>query len=315
MSVNSTFYLNAVDLASATTVYLDSLLLNVAPNGFYSDGAIGRQQSSGLLLPPETCTVCPAPCDAGIIDTNTEIALFNKNATVGTSAAGPIIIYFYPQENADGIRVKYNGVTYNKLSCDLDGLHQSTNPANFTFAGGIQAGCLDTLPLYVELPVYNYNSGWVDSGSVVPLTVDTGDVSLTPGLETSGATWVMVIPKTTSTPTDISVELATVCPESKCSVDIKCPAVLDRIVTGSVVFENAEIECVETADITYYSVIVHTDEDILIGKYDYIFTDSAAENALADGFYLIVNDYSGMPTTEVMQIENGIVIAITPCIV
>jgi hypothetical protein len=313
MAINSTFYLNGADLATSTAVYLDFQLLNLAPNGFYGDGTIVRQQVSGILLPYQTCSGCPIPCDTGLIDTNTEIALFNINATVGTSTAGPIIIYFYPQENADGIRAKYNGVTYNKLSCDLDGLHQSTNPANFTFAGGIEAGCLDVLPLSVSLPVYNYVSGWVDSGSIVPLTVAPGDVSLTSAPGTSGATWVMVIPKTTSTPTDISVELATVCSDSKCTVDIKCPAELDRVVNGSIVFEDAAIECIEETAVVYYSVRVHDDEDILIGLYDYVFTDAAAENALADGFYLIVNDYSGTPTTEVMQIENGIVIAITPC--
>lgn len=314
MAINSTFYLNAADLISATAVYLDFQLLNIAPNGFYGDGTIVRQQVSGILLPYETCSGCPIPCDTGLIDTNTEIALFNINATVGTSTAGPIIIYFYPQENADGIRVKYNGVTYNKLSCSLDGLHQSTTSGNFTFVGGVTAGCLDTLPLTLSLPVYNYVSGWVDSGSVVPLTVASGDVSLTSAPGTASAAWIMVIPKNTETPTDITTELATVCSDSKCSVEIFCPAVLDRVVQGSAVFETSEIECVEDIEFTYYSVRVHDDVDTLIGLYDYVFSDEDALNPLADGFYLIVNDYLGTPTTEVMQIENGIVIAITACI-
>jgi len=316
MAVNSTFYLNAADLISATAVYLDFQLLIIAPNGYYGDGTIVRQQVSGILLPYETCSGCPIPCDTGVIDTNTEIALFNINATVGTSIVGPIIIYFYPQENADGIRAKYNGITYNKLSCSLDGLHQSTTPANFTFAGGVTAGCLDTLPLTVNLPVYNYVSGWVNSGSVIPLTVSAGDVSLTSGSGTTSATWVMVIPKGASTPTDIEVELATVCIDSKCSVDIKCPAALDRIVTGSGVFTDSGIDCAEAITTSYYSVRVHDDVGILIGLYDYVFTDDQALNALADGYYLIGNILGpgGEPFNQVMQIENGIVIAITPCI-
>lgn len=58
MAINSTFYLDAADLTLATSVYLDSSLLNLAPDGFYSDGTISREQSSGILLTAETCTSC-----------------------------------------------------------------------------------------------------------------------------------------------------------------------------------------------------------------------------------------------------------------
>jgi len=58
MAINSTFYLDAADLTLATSVYLDSSLLNLAPDGFYSDGTISREQSSGILLTAETCSAC-----------------------------------------------------------------------------------------------------------------------------------------------------------------------------------------------------------------------------------------------------------------
>ncbi len=38
MAINSQFFLNAADLSLATAVYIDSFLLNIAPDGFYSDG-------------------------------------------------------------------------------------------------------------------------------------------------------------------------------------------------------------------------------------------------------------------------------------
>lgn len=313
MATNSTFYLNGADLATSTSVYLDFQLLNIAPNGFYGDGTIVREQISGVLLPSQACTTCPVPCSGGIIETTQLVALYSITYSIGTSTAGPVIIYFKPQENPDGILVTYDGVKYNSMSCSIDGLHQSTNPLNFTFAGGDVDGCLDALPLSLSLPIYNYSAGWVNSGSVIPFTINPGDVSLSDPVLSSGATWVMVIPKTSSTPTTLDVEIISPCPVSKCNVTINCPAELDRVVNGSIVFEDAAIECIEETAVVYYSVRVHDDEDILIGLYDYVFTDAAAENALADGFYLIVNDYSGTPTTEVMQIENGIVIAITPC--
>ena len=58
MAINSTFYLNAADFTLATAVYLDSSLANIAPDGFYGNGTITRQQSSGILLAAEDCVGC-----------------------------------------------------------------------------------------------------------------------------------------------------------------------------------------------------------------------------------------------------------------
>jgi hypothetical protein len=58
MAINSQFFLNAADLSLATAVYIDSFLLNIAPDGFYSDGTITREQSGGILLAATTCPTC-----------------------------------------------------------------------------------------------------------------------------------------------------------------------------------------------------------------------------------------------------------------
>jgi hypothetical protein len=68
MAINSQFFLNAADLSLATAVYIDSFLLNIAPDGFYSDGTISREQSGGVLLAATTCPSCEiqAQCFEGI---------------------------------------------------------------------------------------------------------------------------------------------------------------------------------------------------------------------------------------------------------
>jgi hypothetical protein len=58
MAINSTFYLNAANLSLATSVYIDNFLLNIAPDGFYSDGTITREQSGGILLAAAPCPTC-----------------------------------------------------------------------------------------------------------------------------------------------------------------------------------------------------------------------------------------------------------------
>ena len=57
MAINSTYYLDAADLTLATSVYLDAALTLLAPDGFYGDGTISREQSLGILL---TANACPS---------------------------------------------------------------------------------------------------------------------------------------------------------------------------------------------------------------------------------------------------------------
>jgi len=58
MAINAPFFLNAASLSLATSVYLNSILSNLAPDGFYSDGTITREQSGGVLLAAAPCPTC-----------------------------------------------------------------------------------------------------------------------------------------------------------------------------------------------------------------------------------------------------------------
>ena len=72
MAINSTYYLDAADLTTATSVYLDAGLTNLAPDGFYREGTVVRQQSTGILLAADTCEEC-ADC-VRYIATTTDFA-------------------------------------------------------------------------------------------------------------------------------------------------------------------------------------------------------------------------------------------------
>jgi hypothetical protein len=58
MATQGTYYLDAPSLSAATVVYDDANLTTVAADGFYSDGIISREQSSGVLLPQVACPSC-----------------------------------------------------------------------------------------------------------------------------------------------------------------------------------------------------------------------------------------------------------------
>ena len=58
MATSGTYYLNAASLALATAVYTDAGLTTLAPDGFYSDNSIVREQVSGVLQVQSSCPTC-----------------------------------------------------------------------------------------------------------------------------------------------------------------------------------------------------------------------------------------------------------------
>lgn len=58
MATQGTYYLDAPSLSAASVIYDDANLTTVAADGFYSDGVISREQSSGALLPQVSCPSC-----------------------------------------------------------------------------------------------------------------------------------------------------------------------------------------------------------------------------------------------------------------
>tara|TARA_Y100000004_G_C8866674_1_gene391430 strand:+ start:62 stop:241 length:180 start_codon:yes stop_codon:yes gene_type:complete len=59
MATSGTYYLDGPTLATATAVYTDAATTTPAADGWYSDGTISREQTSGLLGIVQTCPTCP----------------------------------------------------------------------------------------------------------------------------------------------------------------------------------------------------------------------------------------------------------------
>lgn len=81
MANSSTYYLDGIDLSDATSLYTDIQLTTLAPDGWYSNGVIAREQVSGILQAEETCDDCGGPAPV-----TTEIAsvyLVNGDCSTG----------------------------------------------------------------------------------------------------------------------------------------------------------------------------------------------------------------------------------------
>jgi hypothetical protein len=212
------YYLDGNTLADSTAVYTDAGLTTCAADGFYSDGSIVRELSGCLLLPAQTCPSCNIPCGNTIAFSGSD-GLYNVAVNVGGTPAdvGAIVITFEPRGVPDGIKVSYNGNTYNELSAQFDGYHASTVATNFTFVGDTASDCGISGSIYV-LDEYDYSfvdSDFIATGNTEAVPVAAGDVSLSAGIPLD---CIMVIPKVTAGPSNLDVSIANPCGASNFNI-------------------------------------------------------------------------------------------------
>lgn len=308
MAINSTYYLDAADLATATAVYLDLSLTLIAPDGFYSDGTISREQSLGILLTANACSECGTPCGGSISGSGgTGVYLINLDA--GTDV-GAVLISFNPANVPDGIRVIYDGNTYNTLSSPTDGLHKSTNPAGFTVVGLTSSDCgltgnTTNIPAATE---YLYNgASFVATGNTQNITLSPGDISLSAA---APGNCVMVIPKVNSTPNILNFEIIGPCSGTAWTIAVTCPALLPSF-QSSTVQPTSSVPCGTALTQTFYFAKVHTAIDSFVGQYDFVFQDAYGAMPLPNGFYLTNNVAA---PNKVLHVVNGIVTTLSGCV-
>lgn len=309
MAINSTYYLNAANLATATSVYLDAALSLIAPDGFYSDGAISREQSLGTLLPVESCGDCGTPCDETTISNSGDQGLYLINLNVG-SGVGAIVIRFDPYNVPDGIKAVYDGNTYNALSSLGEGLLKSTNPAGFTVIGNSINDCglsgnTTNIPAAVE---YLFDgTSFLPTGNTQSVTISPGDVVLTPSAPGSS---VMVIPKVNIAPSIVNISIISAC-IGRATWDIvaPCPESLN-VFSSSVGFITGAIPCSTARLNAYYFASPDILNPSVFGLNCLVFQDPYGAMPLANGFYyMTVTSYTG-----VIEVQNGVVIDLLSCI-
>jgi hypothetical protein len=295
-----TYYINGSTLLNSTSVFMDAELTICAVDGFYSDGVNSREQVNCLLLPPQVCATCAVACGNPITATENQ-GIFLIDLDLG-SAIGAVIIRFNPQNIPDGIKVIYNSATYNKLSSPVDGYHQSTNVNNYTFIGRTSDDCGISGTTYPSLVEKEYDgSSFITTGNIQSVTVLAGDVSL--GVASPG-NCVMVIPKTSATPTLLQTVAVGPCSTTAWSIDIQCPILLTGYSSSTSPSGNLTTACAQSLDITYYNAPV-TGTPGNPGIYDFVFSDQYGEFKLVKGWYKI--------TGGVINVDNGIIIEVNTC--
>jgi hypothetical protein len=309
----TTYYLNGPSLGSSTTIFSNSSLTVIAPDGFYSDGVTSREQVSGVLLPPSTCASCGTACGTPIsISGSSGIYLANLDAGSTPADIGAIIIKFNPQDIPDGIRVTYNGNIYNSVTSALDGFHQSTNPTGFTIIGssGSVGTCSSWYPSGATLSLNEWLFNGVSfnlTGNTQSITIATGDISLS---SSPPGDCFMVIPKTAATPNILNIELIGPCSGVGWNLITGCTVLLTGF-SSTVMGSTSVSVCSLSETETYYNVsLVNTPG--IVGLYDFVYSDAFGANPLAAGFYKATGSISG--SNDWFEVDgNGVVISMGTC--
>lgn len=304
MPTQQTFFLNAPTLSSATTVFLDSGMTTCAPDGYYSDGAVARQQVGCVLLPAEACPTCGETCEDSIVDLTSYEGVYYTSFFAGDTVAdtGAIIVTMLLDNSVAGIKATYNGNDYNALSSPIYGYLAGT-AGLYTYVGGNSYDCGIDGSTYT-LDEYTYIApAYSPLGTTTSVTVTSGEDKITvgdPGL------CVMVIPKTSATPDTVDITVVGPCPSSKALLSVSCPIKLPAFLgTVGVAEVFPEWFCNFPYNVTYYVVPVNGD-GITLGLYDWVFSDINGANVLPDGFYRALNIPVPFDTFEV---QNGVIIA------
>ena len=273
MPIPQTYYLDSSTLGGATSIYMDDQLTICAPDGYYSDGVITREQVSCLLLPQQACESCSLPCGNSIISASGGTGVYKININAGTGI-GAILVRFTPFGVPDGIKAVFNSLVYNKLSSPVDGYHQSTNPSNYTFVGDIAQDCGLAGSTYPTLANYVYDgTSFVNQGTTSLVSVAAGDVSLSAG---APGQCMMVIPKNTSAASVINVLAVGPCLDTTFNLNVSCPAPLPGF-ASSLKALTSEAACLLELPYNYYfaSLTGITAIDI----FDYVFSDENGQYA------------------------------------
>lgn len=276
-----TGYVNGPSLESATAVFLDSALTTCAPDGFYQQDGIVREQVGCVLLPQSTCASCAFPCGEGpIIDSNVYgWTVFKTSIELGPTT-GAVIITVNPQDVPDGVMVIYNSVVYNKLSSPTYGyLAAPAGQPTYIGKAADDCGLVQIYPYTFTVFRYNGNGYDITGGTEVQFIVPD-QLQLTAN---GPGDCIMVIPKPTAGPSVVEISIYAVCPVSSFEISIACPAPLTGFSSTSV-FDNSGDACAASEINFRYSAPVNGSGSFL-GLYDYVFSDSNGQLPLADGYY------------------------------
>ena len=302
-SSTGTYYIDADDKNKVTGVFTDANMSTLASNGLYSlENGVAYYINGGSFSGTITCPTCAENCSTfnesgDNVFPNQELYNFPVELQ---SATGAVVIRLKPSRTttgalATGIDYAANMIaslgsnTYNSYTSSLDGFVEKFFSYNGVVSPLPSSGT-DTIPFTVkDWDGTNYNLGGTQN-----IVVNSADVTTV----TNAAEYVMVVPKTTATPSRLLINLFLV-KSQLFDIDVACPAALPSF-TGFYNASSSVTACAGTPATTYYHSTFSTGSGGTPVENDIIFTNSNGSTRAAAGFYKV--------GTDVLTVDsNGVV--------
>ncbi len=336
MATIQTLCFDGDTFAQAYALYTSSDLTTLAPDGYYSQGQIVRQQLNGILLNAQPCSACLVPCGSGLNLNISNSGIFSVDIDVANDV-GAVVVYFYMGASIpDGVDMVWNGTHYNRLTCQgndgtiiLDGAGTSVDYAGFnnqgtglpTYVGNQNANLINFSP-YDGTEVCPTNGGapsnflyvsgaFVDQGTTTNTNVVNNQVGT---VAATSPLFTLVLPKNSVTPTSLNLQIFAPLCGTLWRLELACPVALPSFLGSPA---QTGLGC-SNATVTYYFArnatgtqlpfTVDTNTRPVVGNF--VFTDSSGATYLND---TATQQRYVMDNNQVITVRNGVVINVTSC--
>ena len=301
----TTYYINGPTLSSSTAVFTDAAMTTCAPNGYYADGPIVRQQIGCVLLPEQECPFCGVDCGEASFDGPVNQGVYYMSVNLGATV-GPVIISFDPLDYPNGIEVTFDNTVYNTVVSAFFG--PLSAPAGLPVFVGLDTEDCGIVGTHT-LEEYEFRSdlSFHDLGTTDVVNVAASQMSLT---YSSPGVCVMVIPKPFPTPNTLLVKAISPCGLDSFAVSVACPELENVVVIPGSAGGPEELICGYEVDTIFYNSIPVNGNGITLGLYDFMYYDNECTTPLEDNYYLS----SSCPAPfSWFRIENGIIVEFGEC--
>ena len=338
MAAIGNYYFNGTSFAQATAIYTDAALTTLAPDGFYSNAGIVRQQLNGVLLNAQTCSSCAAPCGSGVDASSSSNGMFSASVDLANDTGAIVFYGFFGSSIPDGVRLTWNVEAMNRFTCDnnhngltlQDGSGTQVDYAGINNAVGEYTYMgKNNSNLISDSPYNNTPSGgacqagdqpeefvltggtYVAQGTFQNVTVSNNMVGTTGG---TSPVYTGVVSKTALTPTTLLVEVSAPMCGTFFQWEIACPANLPSFLGSAL---QATTACAN-ADETYYFVpnatrvgsTITPDTNTTPEVGNFVITQSDGSIYLNDTGVL---QYVIIGGTTALGIRNGVVVSSGSC--
>lgn len=299
------YYINAPTLSAATSIFTDAAMTICAPDGYYADGPIVRQQVGCVLLPPQECPFCGIYCSDAIFEGPVNQGVYYMSVDLGATV-GPVIVNFDPQDYPNGIEVTFDSTVYNTVISPFFGpLSAPSGLPVFIGLDTEDCGIVGTHTL--EEFEFRSDLSFHNLGTTDVVNVATSQMNLT---WTSPGSCTMVIPKPNPTPSMLLVKAISPCGLDSFALQVRCPDIGNVVVIPGSAGGPGELICGYPIGTIFYNSIPVNGDGAMLGLYDFMYYDNECTTPLEDNYYLS----SSCPAPNSwFRVENGIIVEFGEC--